>query len=100
MSGKLQPIFITFQLSTESAIGKSRLAQLFVRVYDDLKLKTGYEYRHVSEILRRSLNDVTLEYNNDTSIERYALRYTRSLPAHDEALDLNFIELEFSVLIP
>lgn len=95
------PMYIVFGFGTIPSIGKSRLAQLFVRVYDVSKANPRVELGKLKELVRDTLDDKEIVVSQDSVEERYYLRYESEEPIRtDEAFNHDFIELEFQVLVP
>lgn len=94
------PIYITFDLGAVPNIGKSRLAQLFIRIYDNTKTTNGINLINAKEIVRDTLDDIEAKVTHDEMDYLYHFYASLEQPVReDEAYNLNFIEVEFDVII-
>jgi hypothetical protein len=101
LSTEFMAPFVSFSAGSVPSIGKSRLAQVFVRVYDEVKLSSGSNLVRIKEIIRDTLNDELVSITKDDKVYLYHFESTLEQPARvDEALNLSFVELEFNCTIP
>lgn len=98
-TNRLKPPFVTFSFGTVPALGKSRVAQLFIRIYD-VKVGNTVKLIELKELVREALNDKILKTTVNKQVYEYHFVPTLEQPVmEDEALSLNFAELEFNVLV-
>lgn len=101
LNRQFDPIFVTFGFGTAPSIGKSRIAQLFVRVYDLKEVSSAFNLVKIKELIRDTLNDVQVKISREGKIEIYQIYSVMEQPVRvDEAFNLNFVELEFNIEVP
>lgn len=96
---EMNRMFMTVDVAGDTALGRSRLALLFIRVYDNSDLNIGFRLRSLADKVIDTLDTKHYSSNDEDTSESYEIEYTRSQsPRIDEALNLRFIEIEFSVI--
>lgn len=89
--------FITVDDGLESRLGGGTLGACWIRVYDDLN-STGFDMKRIAELIFDTLHDKVIEYVEGETVERYQLLFSVGQRIReDEALSLNFKEVEYSV---
>jgi len=100
-SSNTNTLFITCAEGVSNKLGSfSQLGACWIRVYDKAG-STGHAIRTLAKNIIDLLNDLIIEYNEGGSKEKYQIIFQTAQPIRiDEGFNLDFKELEFSIVSP
>jgi hypothetical protein len=97
--GNLKAPFVLFDFGTVPSLGKSRVAQVYIRIYDE-RVGNVFKLFELKELVREALADKILSIIVNKQKFEYHFTQTLEQPIReDEALNLNFVEVEFDCLV-